>query len=298
MKHRAGQGPRFFAVCLCLLALAFTAACQKQETRSTLERLRESGKARVGFANEAPFAYLDSETGELTGEAPAMARVVLEKIGVKEIEPVLTEFGSLIPGLKAGRFDLIAAGMYITPKRCEQIAFSNPTYGLGEGFIVQAGNPLGLHSYGDVLKNEDARLGVVSGTVEIGYAQSLGISKDRMVVFPDMPSAAAGVEAGRADAFAGTSLTVTDLLSKSQSGKLERAEPFTDPVIDGKAVRGYGAFGFRMEDADLRDAFNKHLAAFIGTPAHQALVNPFGFSRNELPGDATAQALCNPTPAK
>lgn len=285
---------------LCVLALVAAAGgCQKKdganEPANTLEALRETGVARVGFANEAPFAYLDPETGELTGEAPAMARVVLDEIGVSEIKPVLTEFGSLIPGLKAGRFDLIAAGMYITPKRCEQILFSDPTYGLGEGFIVQKGNPKDLHSYADVLENEDVILGVVAGTVEIGYAQALGIPKSRMVVFPDMPSAAAGVAAGRADAFAGTSLTVNDLLSKTTTGKIERAEPFTDPVIDGETVRGYGAFGFRMEDTALRDAFNKHLSGFIGTPAHQKLVNPFGFTENELPGDATAASLCNPS---
>ena len=32
--------------------------------------------------------------------------------------------GFVIPGLNAGRFDLIAAGLFITPERCEQVAFS------------------------------------------------------------------------------------------------------------------------------------------------------------------------------
>ena len=294
MRARAAAAP--LLICIALLLGACEKKQDKPEPARTLDRIQQTGKARVGFANEAPFAYLDPATGELAGEAPAMARVVLEKLGVTEIEPVLTEFGSLIPGLQAGRFDLIAAGMYITPERCKQIEFSNPTYGLGEGFIVQASNPKNLHSYEDLLQNEDAVLGVVAGTVEIGYARALGIGEDRMVVFPDMPSAAAGVEAGRADAFAGTSLTVTDLLSKSTSGKIERAAPFTDPVIDGKAVRGYGAFGFRKVDTHLRDAFNKHLASFIGTTAHEKLVAPFGFGKNELPGTVTAADLCNPAP--
>jgi polar amino acid transport system substrate-binding protein len=39
---------------------------------------------------------------------------------------VLTEWGSLIPGLNAGRFDIITAGMYITPKRCKNVAFTDP----------------------------------------------------------------------------------------------------------------------------------------------------------------------------
>ena len=33
-----------------------------------------------------------------------------------QVDGVLTEFGSLIPGLQAGRFDIIAAGMFVTPE--------------------------------------------------------------------------------------------------------------------------------------------------------------------------------------
>jgi polar amino acid transport system substrate-binding protein len=35
-------------------------------------------------------------------------------MGIHQIEVVTTDFGSLIPGLQAGRFDVIAAGMYRT----------------------------------------------------------------------------------------------------------------------------------------------------------------------------------------
>ena len=50
---------------------------------------------------------------------------------------------------------------------------------------------------------------------------------------------------------------------------LEKAEPFTDPVIDGKGVRGYGAYAFRKEDQAFVDAFNAELAKFLGTEEHK-----------------------------
>jgi len=259
---------------------------------NTLENARKAGVIKVGFANEAPYAYLDSTTNELTGEAPAIARVILKRLGVNEIEGVLTEFGSLIPGLQAKRFDIIAAGMYILPERCKQVTFSNPTYGIGEAFLVKAGNPKQLHSYKDLAESEDATLGVVAGTVERGYARKTGVPDTRVQVFPDGPSAVAGVSAGRVDAYAGTSLTIQDIVSKVTDGALERAAPFTDPVIDGKSVRGYGAFAFRKSDQALVDAFNRELAKFIGTPEHRKLVSPFGFTEQELPGDVTAAQLC------
>jgi polar amino acid transport system substrate-binding protein len=216
----------------------------------------------------------------------------MDRMDVHEVEGVLTEFGSLIPGLKAKRFDVIAAGMYITPERCEQIAFSNPSYTIGEAFVVKQGNPLDLHSYEDIASHESATLGVVAGTVERGYARDTGIADGRVVVFPDPPSALAGVVAGRVDAYAGTSLTIQDLMNKSGGGKLERADPFTDPAIEGETIRGYGAFGFRKEDAAFREAFNAELGRFIGTPEHLVTVEPFGFTENELPGETTAEELC------
>src|SRR5690606_11279752 len=148
----------------------------------TLDRMRQRGVARVGFANEAPYAYLDPESRRLTGEAPEVARVILTRLGVDRVEGVLTEFGALIPGLKAGRFDLIAAGMYITPERCREVAFSNPTYSIGEALVVRAGNPRSLHSYADIAASPDATLGVVTGAIQRRYALASGIPEARIAV--------------------------------------------------------------------------------------------------------------------
>jgi polar amino acid transport system substrate-binding protein len=276
-------------------AALVVAACSRRDEEpgaSALDRVRQAGKIRIGYANEAPYAYLDPATGRLTGEAPEIARVILATLGVTEIEGVLTEFGALIPGLNAGRFDIIAAGMYILPERCRQVAFSNPTYSVGEAFVVRQGNPKRLHGYEDVAGHPDATLGVVAGTVERSYARATGIPDERIVVFPDAPSALEGVASNRVDAYAGTSLTVNDLLQRAGSDRIERAAPFTDPVIDGKPVRGYGAFAFRQADKALLAAFNQGLKGFIGSDRHLELVGPFGFTRRELPGTVGAEALC------
>jgi polar amino acid transport system substrate-binding protein len=261
-------------------------------TQGTLERIRATGVARVGYANEAPYAYYDSASERLTGEAPEVARVVLGQLGVRRIEGVLTDFGSLIPGLQAGRFDLIAAGMYITPPRCQQVLFSNPTYAIGEALLVRRGNPLKLHAFEDLIAQPNARMGVVTGTIQIDYARSLGIDPDRLLILPDPPSALAALEADRIDAFAATALTAQDLLQRRANDRVERAEPFRNPVIDGKDARGYGAFALRKEDTALRRLIDEQLAAFLGTPAHRELVAPYGFTPAELPAGATSDALC------
>lgn len=260
---------------------------------STLDAAKAAGKIRIGYANEAPFAYMDSKEAKVTGESVEIARVVLKRMGINEVEGVLTEFGSLIPGLQAKRFDVIAAGMYVTPERCQQVAFSDPTYGVGQSFLVKQGNPKNLHSYEDVVKNPEAKLGVVVGAIEAEYASKIKVPPAQVVVFPDAVSALSGVQAGRADAYAATALTVNDLMGKTSAASgLEKADPFKDPVIDGHDVRGYGAYAFRTEDKAFAEAFNAELAKFIGTEEHQKLVAPFGFTLQELPKGVTAAKLC------
>lgn len=161
---------------------------------TTLEKARQQGYIRVGFANEAPFGYATPD-GKLTGEAPEVAKAVLARMGIAEIDGVLTEFGSLIPGLKAGRFDIIAAGMFITPKRCKQVSFSEPSYGIGQAFLVSEGNPKRLKTYADVAQQSDVKLAVMAGAIERDYAKKAGVSLSQLVTLPDPPQYA-GCRAG------------------------------------------------------------------------------------------------------
>ena len=253
---------------------------------TTFERAKAQGFIRVGFANEAPFGYATPD-GKLTGEAPEVAKAVLAKIGIPQVDGVLTEFGSLIPGLKAGRFDIIAAGMFINPKRCAEIQFSEPSYGIGQAMLVKKGNPKAIKDYSSIAGNPDLKLAVMAGAVEVGYAKDSGVPQDQLVILPDQSSLLAAVQSGRADAASLTALSIADMAKKGEG--VESTTPFGE--VAGKSVKGHGGFGFRKEDTDLYQAFNKELKAFIGTPEHIALVEPFGFGKDYLP-NKTMEQLC------
>jgi len=200
---------------------------------------------------------------------------------------VLTEFGSLIPGLLAGRFDIIAAGIFITPKRCAQVQFSEPTYGIGQAFLVTKGNPKGIKDYSSIVSNKDLKLAVMAGAVEAGYAKDSGITLTQLVILPDQSSLVKAVQAGRADAAALTALSIADMASKNDG--VESTAPFG--TVAGKSVVGHGGIAFRKEDTDLYEAFNAELKKFIGSEEHIKLVTPFGFGKGFLPTKTTAQ-LC------
>ena len=114
-----------------------------------LAELQNKGTIKVGIANEVPYGYED-ESGNVTGEAPEVAKKVFAALGVDKVEATVVDFSALISGLKAGQFDMIAAGMYINADRAQQILFSDPDYCVGEAFAVPTGNPDNLTDFKSV----------------------------------------------------------------------------------------------------------------------------------------------------
>jgi polar amino acid transport system substrate-binding protein len=257
---------------------------------TTFERAKSEGYVTVGFANEKPYAYATPD-GKVTGEAVEIARTILERLGIKDINPVLTEFGSLIPGLKAERFDIITAGMYITPERAKQVDFANPEYSIGEAIAVKKGNPKDIHSYEDVKENPDVKIAVMGGAIEVDYLTKVGVSVDQIVTVPDQPSAIAALQADRVDVITMTGPSLQAILESAKDPNIERVMDFEQPVIDGKSVRGYGAAVFRQGDDDFREAYNAELQKLKESGELLEILSQFGFTEQELPGDKTAEEL-------
>src|ERR1700693_4135130 len=82
----------------------WSATVRPSQAEGLLEKARKQGFIRVAFTNEDPFSYV-TPAGKLEGEDVDIARVVLKKMGIDEIDGVLTEWGTLIPALKANRVD-------------------------------------------------------------------------------------------------------------------------------------------------------------------------------------------------
>lgn len=251
-----------------------------------LDRLRAQGVARLGIAGEIPFGYIDTD-GQLTGEAPELARVIFKRLGVDRVQPVPTEFGSLIPGLNSQQFDVVSAGMYINPERCEQVIFSDPDYQMKDAFIVRKGNPKGLRDYKDIVEKK-AKFATGTGYAEIGYAVEAGYKESDILIVPDQVAGLNAVEAGRVDVFAGTALTVREVVKKSR--KAEATEPFA-PLVKGKPHVDGGGFAFRPTETKLRDAFNAELRKLKESGELFRILKPFGFTKEEMT-DMTAKELC------
>ncbi|MCW8155713.1 ectoine/hydroxyectoine ABC transporter substrate-binding protein EhuB [Stutzerimonas stutzeri] len=272
---------RLLIACAALASIGFASLTQAD----TLEKIKDSSSVRIGYANETPFAYTALD-GSVTGESPEIVRKVFERMEIDTIKPVLTEWGSLIPGLRAGRFDLIAAGMYITPERCKQVLFTDPHYRLLDTLLVAEGNPKNLRSYEDIANNPEVKIAIMSGTVNLGYARKAGIKDSQILQVPDTTSQLQAVRGGRADAAIGTQLTMKGLADKAGDDVEAIADFKDDP-----SRAGYGALAFRPQDKALRDAVNAELKQWLGSEEHLKTIEPFGFDRSNVT-DKTAAELC------
>ncbi len=269
-----------------------TTACSRVATAAStpggdlLSRLKAQGVVRLGIAGEIPFGYID-KNGHLTGEAPELAKVVFRRLGVDRVQPVPTEFGSLIPGLDSQQFDVVSAGMYINPERCQQVVFADPDYQMLDSFIVRKGNPKGLHDYRDVVARK-ARFATGTGYAEIQYAVEAGYKESDILIVPDQVAGLNAVEAGRADVFAGTALTTREVVRKSRT--TEATKPFA-PLVKGEPHVDGGGFAFRSTETRLRDAFNAELKKMKASGELFRILRPFGFTKAEMT-DMTAKELC------
>lgn len=253
---------------------------------TSLERIQREGVIRVGFANEAPYAYSTAD-GKLAGFMPATMEYVFSQMGDIKLEGVLTEFSGLIPGLQAKRFDCVGAGLYINADRAEQAIPANPQYTAAEGMAVLAGNPKGITSYEDLV-TKGAKFGTVSGSINLEYATKAGIAEADIVLFPDVPSALAGLEAGRVDAIGMSAISLRDAMSKSGTTKIEIAEPFTAPA-DANA---YGAVYFALGDDELAQRYNEELQKAIDSGKLLEVLEAQGFGKEMLPPEGvTSQDL-------
>lgn len=246
----------------------------------SLVRLRQAGTIRIGYAVEAPYAFV-AQDGTVTGESPEIAKRIVKAVGIDQVTWRQAEFGSLIAELEAGRIDVVAAGMFITPERKMQVAFSTPTFQVRPGLLVPKGNPLRLHSYNE-LATHDVTVAVLNGSVEENTLRNLGVPAARLLAVPDARTGLAAVTSGIAAGMTISSPTAR-WIAKHVNEQVEAVET---PANGESASLGIGAFAFRKEDRELLKAWNRALQGYIGTKEHLALISRFGFTAEELPPTA------------
>jgi polar amino acid transport system substrate-binding protein len=249
------------------------------------DRIAAGESIRIGFANIPIWAFPD-ENGNPAGFMNDVAVETLKSMGYTNIEPVVTDWGGLIPGLQAGRYDMITGGMYILKSRCENVSFSDPVGNFSDAFLVPTGNPKAINNYEDIVSSGSILVtGAGYNTVEA--AKKVGVTDDKLMQVPGPTEIMAAVKAGRADAGVLTYFEASHLAHES-GGELELGDLAKMP----EWTKNWAGIGFRHEDGDFLAKFNEAMHAYIGTDAMLEKVAANEYTKDHLPGDVTAAWVC------
>ena len=217
-----------------------------------------NGTLRVATTVESkPFDYL--KDGQFCGfDADFIVKFAQEYGYALEIDMI--DFGALLPGLAAGRYDLAISSVTVTEERKESVLFSEVYC---RSPIIMAILPENgtLDSNKDLTDFATAKIGIVTGSSHDGTVEELFPDAQR-VYFNNMADMMLAVEQGKVDCY------IED-------------EPFVAPLLwEGLDLQGTGqvlkqvnngfVFPQNEESRALREQLNAFLAAALadGTIEH------------------------------
>jgi len=133
-----------FAVVCIALATALPASA------ATLERIRETGRIKLGYFADAPPFSSRSEGGTPEGYAIALCQQIAEQAKTQLALPGMTvewvpvTLDSRLREVQQGGIDLLCAPTSVTLTRRQEVSFSIPIFAAGNRVVVRADAPVVL----------------------------------------------------------------------------------------------------------------------------------------------------------
>jgi polar amino acid transport system substrate-binding protein len=175
------------------------------------------------------------------------------------------DWGGIIPTLLAGKIDMVASGMSMSPERKERVNFSEPYWTVRKYLLVKDDSALTRE---DLLTGKK-RLGVQAGTNEEEYLKQQIEKQGWNYTLRAYPSAALAIEDlinGRIDGAAIDSAPADDAMNRGKK-PIKVAGEFANPDTFGVAVR--------KEDTALLEKINKGYELLKADPYWQELQDKY-----------------------
>lgn len=197
---------------------------------SLIERINNKGTITVGTEGTyAPFTYHDKD-GKLTGYDVEVTRAVADKLGIK-VEFKETRWDSMMAGLKAGRFDVVANQVGLTsPERQATFDKSEPYSWSGAVLVVRKDS--NIKSIDDIKGVKTAQ------SLTSNYGEKAKAAGAELVPVDGLAQSLTLIEQKRADATLNDELAVLGYLkNKPDAGvKIVWSAPADEKVGSGLIV--------------------------------------------------------------
>jgi len=171
---------------------------------------------------------------------------------------VESSWDGMIPALLARKFDAVASSLTITPKRLEQISFTDKVSNAPARLVAKRGS--GLQPTLESLKGK--RIGVEQGSTQESYAKAVWGSKGVDVLsYQNQDQVYADLVVGRLDASLQGAIQASYGFLKTAAGQ---DYEFAGATLEDPGFFGVGdGLGLRKGDVALREDLNKALATIL-----------------------------------
>lgn len=251
-------------------------------------------QTKITIATEGAFApwNLTKADGTLDGFEIDLIHDLCKRMDA-DCTIVAQNWDGIIPGLLAGKYDVIMAGMSATPKREEVVAFSQPYGSTGQTFATEKGSPLAdlpnrddlfslasnpegaekmIEQLRPLLKGKT--IGVQASSIAAKFAQEF--LKDDMTVreYKSTKEHDLDLKAGRVDIIMASPAYL--MTTVKEPGNEDMV--LTGPRFQGGVLGKGSSAAFRKEDTELRARFDKAISEAKADGTTKALSEKwFGF---------------------
>ena len=245
-----------------ILALTCLTACGSAGT--TLASVQKSGKLTVATSPDFPPFESLGANGEVFGIEIDILNLICAQLG-GELDIQQVDFDSVLPGVQAGKYNMGASGISVTPARAENTLFTDPYCLAAQAIVVLKDSP--IKSKADLTGKT---VSVQTGTTAETYCMENGYTVSSFTANAD---AEAALVAGKVDAW------VIDDLTAAEMVKIYNAEKGDVLVIldEAMATDPY-AFAFAFGSEDLLAKINEILSGLVADGTVAAI-----FAKYEAP---------------
>lgn len=240
--------------------------------------LAQDAPTEIKIATEGAYAPWNFTTadGKLDGLEVELANDLCARMKIK-CTIVAQDWDGLIPSLTVGKFDVIMASMFITPKRLETIDFTQPYAVDPSGFAIGKDSELGkLGVSAEKFKLEDEAsalaaidklkpmlkgkvVGVQAATTNLDFLKKYFADTVEIREYKTTEQHDLDLAAGRIDALFAQQTALAATLAKPEFADYTIAGP---GFVGGVFGLGTGA-GLRKEDTKLKDMLNAAIDSAI-----------------------------------
>jgi polar amino acid transport system substrate-binding protein len=235
----------------------------------TLSKAQAASYIRMSSYQQPPHGWFDINTGKYSGIDVEIITKVLNGLGIKDWDYVTADWGAMIPGLNACRWDIMSLGMTYTKLRSEMVQFSTPVYMYGQAMLVAKGNPKKI--YGKPQWKGKKVGGIVGATDDQVVAGVKGAIYVPFVKYADIYRALA---TGRIDASMIDELQVQADFKKVPQPKIDIIKEWV-----GKDL-GVSSIVMRKGDTALGAAVNAQLKIMQDDGSLKAILLKYGMPKS------------------